>query len=119
MEVGYGVEYRNKVENGRIRERLTLGPLTHLSLSLRLRSLSLRALSLRESLGQLMHKGFEQSLNSKGLYFHCILCKESTSIYRERGKGKGERSPWRTKGQEGKGHLGMWRRLLELSRHLS
>ena len=78
-----------EVDSGRIRERLTPGPLTHLSLSLRLRSLSLRALSLRESLGQLVHKGFEQSLNSKGWIFHCILCKESTSIYRERGKGKG------------------------------
>ena len=77
------------MEKGRIRERLTLGPLTHLSLSLRLRSLSLWALSLRESLGQLVHKGFEQSLNSKGWIFHCILCKESTSIYKERGKGKG------------------------------
>ena len=64
-----------------------------------------------------MHKEFEQSLNSKGWIFHCILCKESTSIYRERGIG--ERSPWRTKGQEGKGHLGMWRRLLKLSRRLS
>ena len=31
-------------------------------------------------------------------------------------KGKEERSPWGTKGQEGKGHLGMWRHLLELSR---
>ena len=27
------------------------------------------SLSLRESLGQLVHKRFEQSLNSKGLYF--------------------------------------------------
>ena len=49
-----------------IREHLTPGPLTHLNLSLRLRSLSLRALSLRESLDQVVHKGFEQSLNSKG-----------------------------------------------------
>ena len=54
MEVE-GVDYRGgiaemEVDSGRIRERLTLGPFTHLSLSLRLRSLSLRALSLRESL---------------------------------------------------------------------
>ena len=74
---------------GGIRERLTPGPLTLLSLSLRIRSLSLRALSLREFLGQVVHKEFEQSLNSKGWIFHSILCKVSTSIYRERRKGKG------------------------------
>ena len=61
-----GRNSENKGDKGRIRERLTLGPLTHLSLSLRLRNLSLWALSLRESLEQVMHKGFEQSLNSKG-----------------------------------------------------
>ena len=48
-----------------IREHLTPRPLTHLSLSLRLCSLSLHDLSLRESLEQVVHKGFEQSLYSK------------------------------------------------------
>ena len=52
-------------DKGRIRERLTLGPLTLLSLSLRIRSLSLRALFLREFLEQVMHEEFEQSLYSK------------------------------------------------------
>ena len=54
-----GWNSRNKGNKGRIRDRLTLGPLTHLSLSLRLRSLSLQALSLREFLEQVVHKGFE------------------------------------------------------------
>ena len=62
---GKGQIRGNKVDKGRIRERLTPGLLTHLSLSLRFRSLSLRALSLRESLEQVVHKGFEQSFNSK------------------------------------------------------
>ena len=61
-----GRDCGNEGNKGRIRERLTLGSLTHLSLSLRLRSVSLRALSLRESLEQVVHKRFEQSLNSKG-----------------------------------------------------
>ena len=65
----------NKGNKGRIRERLTPGPLTHLSLSLRLRSLSLWALSLRESLEQVVHKGFEQSLNSKGWFFIVFFTK--------------------------------------------
>ena len=67
-----------------------------------------------------MNKSCTRDLNrvcTQKLGFHCLLCKGSTSIYR--GRGKGERSPWRTKGQEGKGHLGMWRHLLELSRCLS
>ena len=41
-----------------IRERLTPGPLTFLNLSLRIRSLSLRALSLREYLGEVVNKEF-------------------------------------------------------------
>ena len=66
----------NKVDKGRIRERITLEPLTHLSLSLRLRSLSLRALFLRESLEQVVHKGFEQSLYSKAWISLCSLQRE-------------------------------------------
>ena len=42
----------DKGNKGRIRERLTLGPLTLLSLSLRIQSLSLWALSLLENLEQ-------------------------------------------------------------------
>ena len=62
MEVE-GVDYRGgiaemEMDSGRIRERLTLGPLTLLSLSLRIRSLSLRTLSFREFLEQVMHKEF-------------------------------------------------------------
>ena len=49
----------NKGNKGGIRERLTPGPLTLLSLSLRIRSLSLRPLSLREFLEQVVHKKFE------------------------------------------------------------
>ena len=76
---------------GGIREHLTPGPLTLLSLSLKIQSLSLRALSLRESLEQVVHKEFRTVFVLKSLDFHCVLCKESTSIYR--GRGKGERSP--------------------------
>ena len=64
-----------------------------------------------------MHNEFRTEFVLKNLDLHYVLCKESTSIYRERGKG--ERSPWRTKRQEEKGHLEMWRHLLELSRCLS
>ena len=49
-----------------IRERLTPGPLTLLSLSLKIQSLSFQALCLREFLEQVVYKEFEQSLNSKG-----------------------------------------------------
>ena len=41
-----------------IRERLTLGPLTLFSLSLRIRSISLQALFLREFFEQVVHKEF-------------------------------------------------------------
>ena len=79
----------NKGDKGRIRERLTPGPLTYLSLSLRLRSLSLRALSLRESFEQVMHKGFEQSLNSKRLDFIVFFAKRVHLFIGRGGKGKG------------------------------
>ena len=85
MEVDSGRIWENMGGYGRIWERLTPGPLTHLSLSLRLRSLSLRALSLRESLGQLVHKGFEQSLNSKGWIFIVFFAKR-VHLFIGRGK---------------------------------
>ena len=44
------------------------------------------SLSLRESLGQLVHKGFEQSLNSKGLYFIVFFAKRRHLFI-----GRGER----------------------------
>ena len=48
----------NKGDKWGIKERLTPRPLTLLSLSLRVGSLSLRALSLREFLEQVVHKEF-------------------------------------------------------------
>ena len=79
----------NMGDKGRIRERLTPGPLTHLSLSLRLRSLSLRTLSLRESLEQVMHKGFEQSLYAKGWIFIVFFVKRVHLFIGRGGKEKG------------------------------
>ena len=79
----------NKGNKGRIRERLTPGPLTHLSLSLRLRSFSLRALSLRESLEQVMHKGFEQSLTQKLGFFIAFFAKRVHLFIGRGGKEKG------------------------------
>ena len=49
VEMGMEEEVGLKMGIRGIRERLTPGPLTLLSLSLRIRSLSLHALSLRES----------------------------------------------------------------------
>ena len=49
MEVDKGRKWEDMGGYGRIWERLTPGPLTHLSLSLGLRSLSLWALSLSEN----------------------------------------------------------------------
>ena len=71
-----GRNSENKVDKGRIRERLTLGSLTHLILSLRLRSLSLRALSLRESLEQVVHKEFRIAFVLKSLDFIVFFEKE-------------------------------------------
>ena len=66
-----------------------------------------------------MHKEFQVGFELKSLDYIVFFVKEVHLFIGKGGKGKGKRSPWRTKGQEGKGHLGMWRHLLELNRHLS
>ena len=58
VEMGMEKEVGFKMEIRGIRERLTPGPLTLFSLSLRIQSLSLRTLSLRKSLEQVVHKEF-------------------------------------------------------------
>ena len=100
-----GQNSRNKEDKGRIRERLTPGPLTHLSLSLRLRSLSLQALSLslRESLEQVMHKGSEQSLNSKRLDFIIFFAKR---VHLFIGRGERRKVTLENQGTGGEGASG-------------
>ena len=90
----------NKGNKGRIRERLTPGPLTLLSLSLRIRSLSLRALSLREFLEQVVHKEFEQSLYSKAYIFIVFFAKR---VHLFIGKGKRGKVTLENQGTGGEG----------------
>ena len=87
-----------------IRERLTPGPLTLLSLLVRIRSLSLRALSLREFLEQVVHKEFRTKFVLKSLDFIMFFAKEVHLFISEGGKGKGHLGEPRDK--RGKGIWG-------------
>ena len=88
-----GQNSENKGDKGRIRERLIPGPLTHLSLSLRLRSLSVQALSLSENLlNRSCTRDFEQSLYSKTWIFIVVFARR---VHLFIGRGR-----------KGKGHLG-------------
>ena len=99
-----------------MREGLTPRPLTLLSLSPRIQSLSLQALSLREFLSRSCTKNFEQGLISKAWIVFYFL--QGVHLFiSEGGKGKGHLGEPRD--GEGKGHLGMGKGLLELCRRWS
>ena len=68
-----------------------------------MKSLTSGSLSLRESLGQLVHKRFEQSLNSKGLYFIVFFAKR---VHLFIGRGKRGKLTLENQGTGGEGTSG-------------